>query len=229
VTGNHFAGGNFTGNMVSGSGNTAGDVRVGAQPAPPAREPGGRTFRVGFVVDVVSYGQRTAPAQEHVQERLQSLLHAVVTDVSDGFDEVDHDSGTGDGLLVFLPSRGDPTRLLPALLRSAAERLAADNALHRDRLRLRMAVGSGLVGRGRNGFTGPLVINISRLVDCAPLRRAVDDHPGSDLVVLVLDALHREVVAPGYLPPAAERFTLVDVAMKEFVERAWLWVGTPRR
>lgn len=228
-------GGNFVGNMVSGTGNQGGNVSYSAAPAPAEQAeqagpaaPAGRAHRVGFVVDVVSYGQRSAPAQEHIQRRLQALLHGVVDDVGSDFDEIDHDSGTGDGLVVFLPTGGDPTQLLPDLLRSMADRLVTDNQLYRDRIRLRMAVGSGVVGRGSNGFSGPLVVNISRLVDSEPLRHAVRDNPGSDLVVLVLDALHRDVVGPGYLPPAVAEFQLVDIAMKEFAEPAWLWVSTPR-
>jgi hypothetical protein len=181
------------------------------------------TNRLGFVVDVVSYGQRPLPEQTLVQERLQGLLRSVVADVGDDFDRVDRDSGTGDGIVVL---DGDPTELLPVLLRSVATRLAADNAVWRDRIRLRMVVGTGLVGRGGNGFTGPLVINISRLVDSEPLRRAVAGNPAADLVVLVLDVLHREVVAPGYELLAADHFDLVDVAMREFVDRAWLWIST---
>ena len=229
MNGNTFSGGDFVGNMVSGSHNTAGDVTQHAAPArQSARQPAGaRTNRVGFVVDVVSYGERSAPQQERVQSRLQALLRTVVADVGDDFDEVDHDGGTGDGLVVFLPTGGDPTTLLPALLRSVATRLAEDNSVFQDRMRLRMAVGSGLVSRGGNGFAGPLVINISRLVDSEPLRRAVVDNPDADLVVLVLDVLHREVVAPGYLPLASDRFQLVDVQLKEFADRAWLWVSIP--
>lgn len=188
-----------------------------------------RANRLGFAVDVVSYGQRTAVAQERVQERLQGLLRAVVADMGDGFDEVDRDSGTGDGIVVLPPAGGDPVDLLPALLRSVAARLTSDNAASRDRIRLRMAVGTGMVARGCGGFTGPLVVNISRLVDCEPLRRAMADHPDADLVVLVLDTLNWEVVAPGYVPLVVDRFALVDVALKEFVEQAWLWVSTGSR
>lgn len=222
-------GGNFVGNMVAGTGNQGGNVSWSA--APPVvspRRPEGRANRVGFVVDVVSYGQRTVPAQENIQLRLQSLLRQVIEDVGSDFDEVDRDSGTGDGMVVFLPTGDDPTRLLPDLLRSMATRLEADNELYRDRIRLRMAVGSGVVGRASNGFAGPLVVNISRLVDSEPLRRAVGERPSSDLVVLVLDALHRDVVLPGYLPPSVAEFQVVDVAMKEFAERAWLWASRPR-
>lgn len=187
-----------------------------------------RAKRLGFVVDVVSYGQRSVPEQERVQDRLQSLLRAVVADVGDDFDQVDRDSGTGDGMVVFLPTGRDPAELLPPLLRSVAARLADDNAADQDRIRLRMAVGTGLVARGCNGFAGPLVVNISRLVDSEPLRRAAARHPDADLVVLVLDVLRKEIVVPGYLPLVADSVALVDVAMKEFVDRAWLWVSAPQ-
>lgn len=243
-------GGAFTGNFVGGSGNRVRGMTFTGQQAPPARPErpvrAGRSHRLGFVVDVVSYGRRTAPAQERIQSRLKDLLRAVVADVGAEFDGtdgdinddingasngdingVDHDGGSGDGTVVFLPSGEDPTILLPGLLRAMAERLAADNEEYRDRVRLRMAVGSGLVGQGANGFTGPLVVNISRLVDSEPLRAAVRDNPAADLAVLVLDALHREVVVPGYVPLRTAEFEVVDVELKEFTERAWLWVSAP--
>ncbi|HEX6360736.1 hypothetical protein [Actinophytocola sp.] len=187
-----------------------------------------RAKRLGFVVDVVSYGQRTETQQEGVEVRLQALLRAVVADVGDDFDQVDRDSGWGDGMVVFLPTGRDPAELLPPLLRSVATRLAADNAACQDRIRLRMSVGTGLVARGDNGFAGPLVVNISRLVDSEPLRRAAAANPEADLVVLVLDVPHQEVVVPGYVPLVADRVALVDAAMKEFVDRAWLWVSAPQ-
>lgn len=177
-----------------------------------------RANRLGFVVDVVDYAQRGEQEQEHVQSRLEAVLRAVVTDVCDGFDfdEVDLDSG----LVVFPPTDGEPTDQLPALLRSVRARLAEDNAAAGDRIRLRMAVGTGQVA----GFTGPLVVNISRLVDSEPLRRAVAGHPEADLVVMVL---RHEVVAPGYEPLVVDCVELVDVAMKEFVEEAWLLASRP--
>ncbi|MFC4859430.1 hypothetical protein [Actinophytocola glycyrrhizae] len=192
-------------------------------PYPPARGRRVRTDRLGFVVDVVGYGQRTEQAQQRLGDRLRALLRQVVTDLGDAVDEVDHDNGTGDGTVVCLPSHGDPTGLLPAVLFSAATRLAADNAANGDRIRLRMAVGSGPADR----FTGPLVTNISRLVDSEPLRRVADTNLDADLVVLVLDTAKGDL-APGYLPVAADRVQLVDLAMRESPRRAWLWVSTPQ-
>lgn len=188
----------------------------------------GRSSRIGFVVDVVRYGKRSAPAQERIQHRLQLLLRSVVYDVARDVEEVDLDSGSGDGMVVFLPSGDDACRLVPDLLRSAAGRLAADNAVYRDRMRLRMAVGCGVAGGGATGFSGPLVLNIGRLVDSDPLRRVARDNPGSDLVALVLDAPHRDVL-PGFLLPRVARLQLVDIAMKEFAEPAWLWLSVPAR
>jgi hypothetical protein len=201
-------------------------ARPAATPYPPARGRRVRTDRLGFAVDVVSYGQRTEQAQQRLRDRLQALLSQVVTDLGDAVDEVDHDSGAGDGTVVCLPARGDPTMLLPTVLRSAATRLAADNAVHGDRIRLRMVVGSGPAGG--NSLAGPLVINIIRLVDSEPLRRAADTNEDADLVVLVLGMAEGRVLAPGYLPVTADRVRLVDLAMKESVQRAWLWVSTPQ-
>jgi hypothetical protein len=189
--------------------------------------PDSRANRLGFVVDVVSYGQRTEPEQDRIQHRLHALLRSVVADVGDDFDEVARDSGHGDGTVVFLPTGGDPTERLPALLRSVARRLAEDNATAGDRIRLRMAVGSGVVADGDRGFAGPMVVNISRLVDSEPLRRAVAENPATDLAVLVLDTVRRDF-APGYVPLVPDCVQLVDVAMKEFVDQAWLWISKPR-
>lgn len=216
-----------SGQVVGGRSNTVGAPPPLSSPAAATVPAGGRANRVAFVVDVVSYGQRTAVEQERIQQRLQALLRTVIEDVGSDFDTVDRDTGTGDGMVVFLPTGSDPTRLLPDLLRAVAGRLSADNQVYRDRIRLRMAVGSGVVGRGSNGFSGPLVVNITRLVDCEPLRQEAATYPESDLVVLVLDALHLDVVGPGYLPPSVAEFRMVDVAMKEFAERAWVWRSAP--
>jgi hypothetical protein len=183
-----------------------------------------RTNRLGFVVDVVSYGQRSGPEQARVRDRLRALLRTVVADIADDVDQVDQDICAGDGMVV-LPGVDDPAARLPALLRSIATRLASDNAAYGDRIRLRMAVGAG---QGARGFTGPMVVNINRLVDSEPLRRAAADNPGADLVVLVLHVPGREVVAPGDGPLVPDCVEVVDLAMKRFVDRAWLWVSSSR-
>jgi O-acetyl-ADP-ribose deacetylase (regulator of RNase III) len=186
--------------------------------------PGQRKLRMGFAVDVSSYGKRPALAQEAVQERLSQLIGRVLERCRVGWDEVDHQLA-GDGGIIVLPSDIDPTAVLPELVRSTARCLAEDNRLHDDRIRLRMAVGVGIVGHGAAGFTGAMVIGISRMLDCDPLRQALLDHPDADVAVLLSDHVHTYVVRPGYPGLPAAEFRLVTVELKEFRESAWLWVS----
>lgn len=123
-------------------------------------------------------------------------------------------------------SATDPTRTLPALLAATAAGLAKDNARYRDRIRIRMAAGFGLVGRGSLGVIGNLVVEINRLNDSAPIRRAILDHPESDLVVLISDILHQLLAHSGSASNAFRPLDRVEVALKEYRAPAWLWIGT---
>jgi hypothetical protein len=184
-------------------------------------EPGGqRELRVGFVVDVVGYGGRPPLVQELVQQRLARLVRAVLAEAGLELALLDH-QWTGDGVIVLLPRDGDPTSVLPVLLSAAADRLAADNREHDDRIRVRMAVGAGIAAPGAAGFAGPMVLDINRLVDGPVLRETMTASPEADLAVLLSDQLHGYVVQPGYPGPAPLR--PVRVVFKEFDQRAWLW------
>ena len=193
----------------------------GPDPVPvPAR----RKLQMGFALDVAGYGARPALAQEAVQERLSRLIVRVLQACHVGWDEVGH-QWAGDGGLIILPSDIDPTTTLPALVQSAGRYLAEDNRAHDDRIRLRMAVGVGIVGRGAAGFTGSMVVEISRLLDSDPLRQALEDQPAADVAILVSDHVHAYVVRPGYPGLPAAGFRPVTVEYKEFNQPAWLWVS----
>ncbi|XVS61749.1 CATRA conflict system CASPASE/TPR repeat-associated protein [Actinosynnema sp. CA-299493] len=208
----------------------AGEARemiVRAEP-PASRDPAppGKQLRMGFMLDVVDYSSRDTPDQERVQRRVVELVRELLADLGVRLTDADH-QGTGDGLMVFLPARVDVQRALPALLGGAAAGLARDNAAHRDRVRLRMAVDVGPVGLAALGFGGKVATSVGRLLDSAPLRQALTDHPAVDLAALVSDRLHGFVVAEGVPGTDPARFTPTDVAVKTFRDRAWLWVGEP--
>jgi hypothetical protein len=186
--------------------------------------PGRRKLQMGFAVDVTGYGARPALAQEAVQDRLSSLIGRVLQSCRVGWDEVGH-QWSGDGGIILLPNDIDPTIALPELVRSTVRHLAEDNRLHDDRIRLRMAVGVGIVGYGAAGFTGSMVVGISRMLDSAPLRQALLDHPDADVAILLSDHVHTYIVRPGYPGLPAANFRLVTVEIKEFRESAWLWVS----
>lgn len=185
----------------------------------PVPVPGGLTPRLGFVVDIVGFGRRDAEQREDLAHRLAALVTGLVADL--GVNRCHTLSeAAGDSTTVFLPVGMVSAYVLPVLVAAASERLARDNRRYRDRMRLRMAVGSGLLGSGPLGFTGQLVVDLHRLVDSDQLRLAIDADEGADLALLVTHTVHDEVVRPGYL--AEKDFTPVEIAAKEFAATAWL-------
>src|SRR6202012_2918070 len=106
---------------------------------------------------------------------------------------------TGNATTAVLPPDIAPPAVLSVLIRSLATGLSADNTRHADRIRLRMAVGVGLIERSVAGFSGPVIVDISRLVDSAALRSALADETGADLAVAISDQAYTLIIQPGYL------------------------------
>lgn len=210
-------GGDVSGAVVAGDHNV-----VGASPAPAAASaaaPAASAPRIGFVVDIIGFGHRGAEDKEELQRRLDALVGRVIADLGITRKDTTGDVA-GDSTVVFLPVGTPSPHAVPRMISAMAERLGRDNQRHRDRMRLRMAVGSGMVGQGPLGFTGELVVDLHRLVDSVVLRQAVRDHEHTDLALLVTHTLHDEVIRPGYLD--REDFTEVAVKTKEFEATAWL-------
>lgn len=216
-------GGNVGGSFVFGDHNVVDAVppaqtEVSEEPAPAT----GHTPRIGFVVDIVGFGMRDADDKHYAQQRLDAVVGRVLTDLGVAADDTAGTSA-GDSKVVFLPVGADSSRMVPGMITAMCARLRQDNARYRDRLRLRMAVATGLLGPdGPLGLTGELIVDLHRLVDSPPLREAIERHVGADLAILVSRSLHDEVIRPGFLE--VTDFVRVDVAMKEFRAAAWLRV-----
>lgn len=187
----------------------------------------GRALRLGFVLDVEGYGTRPVPERDAIQYRLRRLVVAMLEESGLKLDArvVDH-QWTGDGINAVLPSTVDPPAVLGVLVRSLAAGLSADNARNADRIRLRMAVGVGLIERTAAGFGGPMIVNIGRLVDSAALRAALSDEPAADLAVALSDTVFKLIIQPGYPGIPFGQFTGTNVMAKEFSGTAWIWLST---
>jgi Protein kinase domain len=179
---------------------------------------------MGFVLDVAGYGARTAPLQNEVQRRLPPLVIKTLAECGMDLDGVGHE-WTGDGINAIMPADMDPTVVLPVLIRSLAVHLGADNARSIDRIRLRMAIGVGLVEHNTAGFGGPMIVDINRLVDSAPLRATLSGYPTADLAVAISDQVHDIVIRPGYPGIPGAQFSKARVVAKEFTGIAWIWVS----
>lgn len=206
-----------------GDGGSAGSL--GDHQAQSSHTRPGRMLRMGFALDVVGYGARPAPLRSEVQRRLPRLAAAMLGNSGFRLENIEHE-WTGDGINVVLPADADPARALPILIRTLAAQLTADNARAADRIRLRMSVGIGLVENAATGFGGPMILDLSRLVNSAPLRGALTANPDADLVAAISDQVHSAVIRPGYPGIPAAQFTPADVAEKEFTGLAWIWVST---
>jgi hypothetical protein len=179
---------------------------------------------MGFVLDVAGYGARTAPMQNDVQRRLPPLVSSMLAKCGMDLGEVEHE-WTGDGINAVLPAETDPTVALPVMIRSLAAQLGTDNARGSDPIRLRMAVGIGLVEHSGAGFGGPMIVDINRLVGSTPLRAALAAHPTADLAVAISDQVHSIIIRPGYPGIPSAQFTPVNVVEKEFAAPAWIWIS----
>ena len=186
----------------------------------------GLRLRMAFAVDVAAYGTRTVPQQQEVQRRLRRLVDATLDRCGLMLDpEIVEHQWTGDGINAVLPVDIDPTAVLPLLIRTLASALGADNAQSADRIRLRMAVGAGLISRSVAGFCGELIMDISRLVDSAALHDALAASPAADLAVAISGHVYAMVVQPGYPGIPDGQFSPMNVVAKEFSGTAWLWLS----
>ncbi|WP_431917810.1 hypothetical protein [Nonomuraea jabiensis] len=198
--------------------------RAGQSDAPDRQDLGRELVRMGFAVDVVSYSARSSPQKSDLQDRLAAIFARVMDEM--GVDvTATHRQNTGDGMNVFLPQALELHTTLPRLLHAWRDHLAHDNTRYSDRMRLRMAVIHGPVGLAALGYSGPTIVEVSRMLNSESLRRAMRDHPRTDLAVLISDQLHRDTVRAGHHELSRFDFTPCQVDNKGFTTSAWLWIA----
>ncbi|WIV55756.1 hypothetical protein [Amycolatopsis nalaikhensis] len=179
---------------------------------------------MGIVVDVVGYGRRSVARQREVQQRLFAVMAGIPDAVGVDPERVRVAGGLGDGMVLLFPPEIDVTRVLPRLVRAMAERVDADNRRYRDRMRIRLAAGFGLAGRGPLGHVGSSVLELSRLNDSPPARRAMIDRENADLVVVVSHLLYQLIDRCGRCADDLPPLKPVTVSVKEYYSTAWMWI-----
>ncbi|MEW2354879.1 hypothetical protein [Spirillospora sp. NPDC029432] len=180
-------------------------------------------------VDATGYGSGDDQRQADIQAGLLDVLERAAASAGldrDGWER----QGAGDGeFSVLLPQTaegrlvGDFPRHLAAFL----DRRNGD-APWENRLRLRLAVHHGTAIADVNGRSGQGPVEVARLCDSPPLRAALKESR-ADLAVMLSDRIFTDVVRHGHaLSVAPEDFREVKVEVKEFRERAWLWIPRGR-
>lgn len=132
----------------------------------------------------------------------------------------------GDSVFAVLPEKTYEPALIDTFMPALYAGLRAfnHNRVPRARLRLRAAVHFGTASLGANGFVGRAPVEIGRILDSAPLRRALELAPDACLAVAVSATVYDDVVSDAYTSIPADEFRQVRVEEKEYRGKASIWV-----
>ncbi|GGR76969.1 hypothetical protein Snoj_80060 [Streptomyces nojiriensis] len=182
--------------------------------------------RLLLAVDARGYGSADTARQREIQTVLPRLLSESAE--AAGLDRASWvRQAAGDSEFAVLPAGSDEQALVEPFMRRLDAGLRAHN---RDRvpgarLALRAAVHFGPASEAPNGFVGPGPVEVSRILESDPLRRALAAAPDAALAVALTAPVFTELVAQGYTNFRPEEFREVVVEKKEYRGRAWLWVS----
>ena len=180
-------------------------------------------------VDATGYGSGDDQRQSDIQAGLLDVLDQAAASAGLDRDRWER-QGAGDGEFSVLLSQTAEGRLVgdfPRHLAAFLDRRNGDAPLQ-NRLRLRLAIHYGTAIADVNGRSGQGPVEVARLCDSDPLRVALKES-GADLAVMLSDRIFTDIVRHGHaLSVASEDFREVKVKVKEFRERAWLWIPRGR-
>ena len=135
-------------------------------------------------------------------------------------------AGRGDSQLLSCRRGSTRPAQVPGLLRALLVALEADRLTRDDGppLRLRIAMGQGIVHRAATGFVGVAVVDVCRLVDAEPVRAELRDVVDADMCLVVTEDLYRDTIVQGYGGFPSDGFRQVSVIddAKGFVAAAWM-------
>lgn len=181
--------------------------------------------RVVVAVDVERYSRHLNTVQFGMQDRLRTVLRAALSRARVARRRVEFQE-SGDGQLLVLPPGVDEAQVVPGFLRGLLTALDTDRQIcgETPNLRIRVALGQGVVHRGAMGYVGRVVVAVSRLVDADVVRAELRAVADADACLIVSDDLYRDVVMQGYggFPGDGFRSVHLHTEEKDFTATAWM-------
>jgi len=179
-------------------------------------------YCVLLAVDIAGSAARSADTQLHMLRSLYALLRQAFEDCGLGWDNYPHQY-RGDGILVIAPAETGPTAVVNLLVDRLHVGLRRHNEASTEagKIRLRVAVHSGLVHHGEYGLVGEALVHIFRLLDAPVLREALG-RSKDDLALMVSDHFYETMIRHGADVIHPEAFEPATVAVKETRTRGWL-------
>ncbi|MFG3234236.1 hypothetical protein ACGFZG_21070 [Streptomyces antibioticus] len=182
----------------------------------------GAVYKSLMSVDTRGSGSYLDGAKRRMRARIYELAHASFAAAGVAKSML-HLEDRGDGFIAAVDARIPPVRLLGTWLAEMHQRQRAGNEDLARPLGLRVGLHVGPVEHDEEGLSGQAMDLVCRLAD-SPVTRTVLEHSGRDLVLVVSDSLHHEVVRHGgrFVEPSAYR--PARVALKEGPVTAWFHV-----
>ncbi|MFI0352464.1 hypothetical protein [Actinomadura sp. 9N407] len=190
----------------------------------------GLVYRLFLAVDVEKYSRLDAQRQLTAQNDLRCLIDESAHRTGLGTNGW-YRQGAGDGELVAFPANTDILRTVGAFTRALETGLAGLNRRRprESRLRLRLALHHGTMISGPLGPAGDAPIVVCRLLDAAPLRDYLTEHPDRDLALAVSESLYDDVIRTGFCVLAPDTFIQLEVEIKQVRYRGYIHHETGTR
>ncbi|MEU3724303.1 hypothetical protein [Streptomyces sp. NPDC031705] len=191
----------------------------------PPRPAAGLPFRrLCLAADVEQYSRLDTRTQSAVQSELVRMLDeaAALT----GLDRAAWKrQPQGDLEFAVLPEATPEEAVLGPFVHHLAVRLGDRNARPAaQRVRLRMAVDTGVVADAALGHAGPAPVAVARYVSAPQLKAVLATLTTADLAVIVSDRLYQDVVRSGRRDLDPAQYVRAHVRVKEFGGYGWIRV-----
>jgi hypothetical protein len=183
--------------------------------------------RAIVAVDLEGSTTRTNPVKGELRRIIYDLLGRSLEGAGITDDHLEQITDRGDGALLLIRPHDDvpKTVLLNRLIPLLAMLLAKYNTEVSQpalRIRLRAVVHAGEVHADSRGFYGESIDIAIRLLDSAPVKRALKE-TASPLVLVVSEEIHSNIVSQGYIDTGEYR-PLVRVRVAARQHRGWVHV-----
>ncbi|MEV0258593.1 hypothetical protein AB0H82_30565 [Streptomyces sp. NPDC050732] len=190
-------------------------------PRPPEAIP---QRRLCLAADLEQYSRLDTRTQSMVQSDLVRLLDEAAT--LTGLDRTAWArQPQGDQEFAVLPEATPEAAVLGPFVHHLAACLGARNTRPpTPRVRIRLAVDTGVATDAALGHAGPAPVAVARYVNAPQLKVVLSAIPAADLAVIVSDRLYQDVVRSGHPGLDAAQYVRAHVRVKEFGGYGWILV-----
>ncbi len=191
------------------------------------RRQAGPVHRSIVAVDLEGSTMRTNPVKGELRRTMYDLLGRSLEAVAITGNHLEQLTDRGDGVLLLIRPHDDVPktvlldRLIP-LLTALLTEYNAEAAQPALRIRLRAVVHAGEVHADDRGFYGEAIDIAIRLLDAAPVKRALKQ-ASSPLVLVVSQEIHAGIISHGYVDGDTYH-PLVRVRVAGKQHRGWIHI-----